>query len=320
MAVGSYQSSTGRTLTLAERWNGSSWRLILPRNREGAANQLNAVSCTSATECTAVGSYAVAGVDRTLVERLSDHGWQIQPSPNFGDGENSALTGVSCTAATVCTAVGEYAGAIAERENGGPWTLQPTPPTSIVGGQFFSVSCPSASFCMAGGMHEIALSEVWTGASWRVHGTSNEGIGGFDGMYCSSSSACVGVGYNIYGPSTVAMAQSWDGTHWGGADAAYPTPFGNSNLAGVSCTVLSVPGTARCYAVGASNEYGYNPPLHTLVETFDGSAWTTQPSPNPAGATSSALNGVSCVSSPSGDVCMAVGDSDVTGALAELMG
>jgi hypothetical protein len=50
-------SPTARDRTLAERWNGSSWRVTSPVD-VASWNQLSAVSCTSPRACTAVGSSA----------------------------------------------------------------------------------------------------------------------------------------------------------------------------------------------------------------------------------------------------------------------
>ena len=55
--VGAMPSPTARDKTFAERWNGSSWRVI-PTVNVASWNQLTAVSCTSPRSCTAVGSSA----------------------------------------------------------------------------------------------------------------------------------------------------------------------------------------------------------------------------------------------------------------------
>jgi hypothetical protein len=67
------------------------------------------------------------------------------------------LSGVSCTAANACTAVGDYDygsisadyGTLAERWNGTTWAIQATPnPTDS---QLNGVSCTSATACTAAG-------------------------------------------------------------------------------------------------------------------------------------------------------------------------
>ena len=72
---------------------------------------------TAATACTAVGDYGnSSGNDVTLAERWNGSSWKIQPTPNPTGQAASVLSGVSCTAATACTAVGDYYyGSLAER-------------------------------------------------------------------------------------------------------------------------------------------------------------------------------------------------------------
>jgi hypothetical protein len=80
--------------------------------------------------------------------------------------------------------------------------------------------------------------------------------------------------------------------------AASPSPLGPpaGNLTSVSC-----PTKDACFAVGS---YGPDTPLKTLVERWNGTHWSLVTSPNPAGATNSFLNGVSC---PTTTSCFAVG-------------
>ena len=67
-------------------------------------------------------------------------------------------------------------------------------------------------------------------------------------------------------------------------------------LTGVSCA------SARsCTAVGF---YGNLPGTGTLAEHWDGTSWSLQATPDPAGAGVSVLEGVSC---PAAGVCAAVG-------------
>jgi hypothetical protein len=110
-AVGDYYNSSATDLTLAERWNGSSWKVQPTPNPSGATgSSLSGVSCTAATACTAVGGYgnSSSGTGLTLAERWNGSSWATQPTPNPAGATFSSLSGVSCTAATACTAVGDY--------------------------------------------------------------------------------------------------------------------------------------------------------------------------------------------------------------------
>jgi hypothetical protein len=69
------------------------------------------ISCISATVCTAVGYYIAGtgpgGEDLTLAEAWNGKKWALEPTPNTSAQENS-LSGVWCTSATACAAVGGY--------------------------------------------------------------------------------------------------------------------------------------------------------------------------------------------------------------------
>ena len=71
---------------------------------------LNAISCTSADRCWAVGLTTDATAFRSEALHLSGGKWRVVPTPNSSTGTNalSVLSGVSCTADTNCWAVGVY--------------------------------------------------------------------------------------------------------------------------------------------------------------------------------------------------------------------
>jgi hypothetical protein len=107
-AVGYYVNSAGTPETLAEHWDGTTWTIQPTPNGEVS---LSAVSCTSATACSAVGDYVstiAPGTtgELTLAEAWDGTTWTIQPTPNSTGRANSFLNGVSCTSTTKCTAVG----------------------------------------------------------------------------------------------------------------------------------------------------------------------------------------------------------------------
>jgi hypothetical protein len=72
-AVGLFNDAQGSDATLAERWNGARWTISrLPTLAGASRSSLGAVSCQSATTCTAVGSFTDrAGADVPLAVRSS---------------------------------------------------------------------------------------------------------------------------------------------------------------------------------------------------------------------------------------------------------
>src|SRR5439155_10539916 len=90
-------------------------------------------------------------------------------------------------------------------------------------------------------------------------------------------------------------------------------PTRNAVVPGGSLAAISCSAASACTAVGSYRNLHGTPV--TLAEHWDGSAWTLQATPNPAGATEAALASVSC---PSSTACIAVGHATVGGALTAL--
>src|SRR6516165_1822594 len=154
-AVGHHTDGTGVIAPLAEFWDGTSWRTQATPVPAGAIQaQLLGVSCPAASTCTAVGFYVnSASNDVPLAERWNGTSWKIQPVPNPAGATGTQLSGVSCSAASACTAVGTAPNAtLAERWNGTSWRIQVTPnPPGAFFAQLSSVSCSAASTCTAVG-------------------------------------------------------------------------------------------------------------------------------------------------------------------------
>jgi hypothetical protein len=162
-AVGSHAASLSSTgFPLAERWNGTRWRIqptVLPAGAKSGA--LAGVSCPSATACTAVGSTPGKAADTSvnLAEVWNGTTWRVQAIPAPPGSTSSLLLGVSCTSPNACTAVGNYSTAagrvlaVAERWNGMTWRIQAVPKpasTELVG-----VSCGTARACTDAGSTEV---------------------------------------------------------------------------------------------------------------------------------------------------------------------
>jgi hypothetical protein len=280
------------------------------------------VSCTSISNCFAVGSSfdKPSGTYVTLVERWNGTNWVIVPSPNPpGATYYSALYGVSCTGTTNCFAVGvssdKNSGAVVpliERWNGINWSIVPSPNPNPPGwgeSNLNGVSCTSSTSCFAVGDtgHEpgpfVTFVERWNGTSWAIVPSPSPHPFGFtnvalNAVSCTSTTSCfvVGSGYDVFGDTEFGFVERWNGTRW--TTVSNPNPTTGSVLDGVSCT-----STTNCFAVGYVD---LNYRTFTLVERWNGTRWAIVRSANPTGATSSALYGVSCISTRS---CFAVGYS-----------
>ena len=121
-AVGDYgsASSPGPSLSQILHWNGTKWSAVSAPEPagtgRGADNFLAAVSCTSATNCWAAGDYGsnrtATSVVRNQTVHWNGHQWALVPSPDpagTGSGDFNFLSGISCSSAASCWAVGARA-------------------------------------------------------------------------------------------------------------------------------------------------------------------------------------------------------------------
>jgi hypothetical protein len=97
-----------------------------------------------------------------LIERWNGVEWSAQEAPYPAESKFTYLSGIACTSATVCTAVGSTknsAGTItstfAERWNGTSWKIQQS--ANVAGealNALSAVSCVSLTVCEAVGSHK----------------------------------------------------------------------------------------------------------------------------------------------------------------------
>ncbi len=170
-AVGDSDSSDDKSDTLTEHWNGVKWAIQAAKPPSGNESWLTGVSCLSARDCTAVGTYGTTNRSFTLAERWNDAKWVVQSTPNPSRSLYNDLTGVSCPSARACTAVGDNSreANLAERWNGTKWALQHAPnPPHAGASPLLGVSCSSATACTAVGPYvtkksgELTLAERYS--------------------------------------------------------------------------------------------------------------------------------------------------------------
>ncbi|HEX8102625.1 MAG TPA: hypothetical protein VF533_08445 [Solirubrobacteraceae bacterium] len=325
-AVGGYsaQSSEPDTLVIA-RWNGTSWTPQTPPQKENGVfrQQLDAVSCTGASLCTAAGfeTNAYAGGDNPLVLRWNGASWEKQTAPEpAGVDDGAWLGGISCNSAG-CTTVGGasvfgYANAgsvaLAERRatTATSWTLQSAANrTGAYSGDMFGVSCVSATWCLGvgtytGGRGQGATIARWNGTAWasQTPGAAiGTGRGGdnLNAVSCTSTTACMAVGTyeepggGIFAPARP-LAQRYNGTSWTSQKLPFPADAGSIQSMSVACGSATA-----CFAVGQFQSGPY-------LARWNGTAWSQQTVPAPAGTVPATLRGVACTSA---SACTAVGRS-----------
>jgi hypothetical protein len=307
-------NSNGTTDGADQVFATTHWSVQEPPAPTGAKRSyLNAVSCTSSTACTAVGSFENSAEEYVpLAEKWNGTAWSAQEPPAPKGTKSSALDDVSCTSSTACMAVGEFTNSseksvpFAEKWNGTAWSVQepPTPKGAEIS-YLDGVSCTSATECIAIGFSWIGsnlpFADKWNGTTWSLQELPTPKGGGSIEMFrvsCTSSTACAAVGEFFKGSAYVPLAEKWNGTEWSLQEPPAPTGATYSNLISVSCTA-SIECTAVGYFVNGSEKHA------PFAERWTGTAWSVQEPPIPIGAKETLLDGgVSCTSSTE---CTAVG-------------
>jgi hypothetical protein len=247
-AVGSYQPSSDREVTLIEHWNGRSWSIMAsPTPGDGTPFQsggLAGVSCPSTSSCFAVGSFEGRG----LIEHWNGSVWTIMngvPTPPNG---HAPLDAVYCPSPRSCFAVGsssvEYAdftSGLVEHWNGrGGWSIMAGDPSPGRFDDLSGVSCPSPKSCFAVGASSYV--EHWNGhGGWTfMTGPNPSATAGLAAVSCATTMSCVAIGAG----AGYTLAEQWDGR---GSWTIMTSPtLRNPQLVGVAC-----PSTNSCLAVGS---------------------------------------------------------------------
>jgi hypothetical protein len=294
-AVGTHFDSAGNQDMLAETWNGQSWKIqpiANPANPYGSPddNSLYNVSCVSAQFCEATGAGSVGA----LTEMWNGTSWTAQTRLGAADVE---LGQVTCASTSFCMAAAPSGGM--ETWDGTSWSAGP----AVTGLTYIgSISCVSATACEAVGESNTGPeAAMWNGASWTAQAVPGPSNTVLSSVSCPTASSCEAVGEvpnSSFQEGTV--AESWDGSAWTVQSTPNPSATQGSQLTGVSCTSATSCTAVGWYQSSAIPNFGE---YLTLVEVWDGTGWTIEPSPNSSGG-GGFLNGVSCGAS---QACTAVG-------------
>ena len=255
-AVGRASTAPGESGALVEQANNvrnGEWTVVHPPNPAGAVeSNLSSVSCRTARFCAAVGYYYTATNDqKTLAELWNGKRWAVAETPNPAAANESGLlgssfSGVACTSADSCTAVGSYHTKslrllmFAEHWDGSEWTLQTVAePPSEGEGELEAVSCAARESCFAVGAVDtgagtVAATEHWDGSEWAFQHTPEPEGSRLASVSCVSAGSCTAVGWR-YGGAELPLAVGWNGSGWSLQEAVAPQGSTGSSLEGVSC-------------------------------------------------------------------------------------
>jgi Fibronectin type III domain len=307
---------------------------LVDLNTGGAVSDYSFISCTSATACTAGGTYKdSSGNPFSFVVDEASGTWgtaQTLPlSDTLPTGASSQLNDLKCTSPGDCVAVGSYLDvngvqSYVAAESSGTWSGAVEVPGSgqlnvtDLGGAA-DLACPAAGECALVGIYSDASKHIQAYADSESSGTWGTavalpglatlnvgGLAGPEALSCSSVGSCATGGTYLLSSTA---AEPWVASEVSGSwQSAIELPGNDLVNTGNAATVTSVacPADGQCEAVGTytDNQGG----SQDFVVSQSGGSWGSM-GELPGTAELNAAGGgqtpfVSCVSS--GD-CRALG-------------
>jgi hypothetical protein len=272
---------------------------VVRRDQRRAARRLNrAATVAAAVSVVTVFLPGLAGGPAASAAASSTGQVCVQFEPP------SELQAVSASASRGTWAVGwdepktTHQGLIL-RWNGTAWTQQHSPGGY---GQLFRVAAASAGSAWAVGNTQFdPLIEHWNGTTWAKQTVPDRKQGGLDGLAVVSASNAWTVGISTAAASPRPVIDHWNGSAWQAESSKLPSGAKGGALFGVAATSAS-----SAWAAG----YGFYglKPTRPWIERWNGSSWTTEPSPGTGGG-SALLDSVAA--SPAS--AWAVGNAYTTG-------
>ena len=275
---------------------------------------LNGVSCPSAGNCVAVGSYLDSSGLTQAMEATETGGTfaqatEVTAPSNVGSDPGAQLFGVSCTSPGNCVGVGRYLDssgdlqAVEATETGGTFeqateVTAPSDAASDPEAQLFGVSCTSAGNCVGVGNYrdssldfqamEVTETGGTFGQATEVTAPSNAAsntvdvLHELDGVSCTSPGNCVGVGSYL---DSSGLTQAMEATETGGTFGQATEVTAPSNAAsdpeagldGVSC-----PATGSCVGVGGYTDSSGDVQAMATTPTAHPTTTALASSPDPA--------------------------------------
>lgn len=261
VAVGFYQvnGNSGSHL-LAERWDAGAWSMSQPVD-PGYWNSFADVSCSDqgGQVCMAVGVFSdkpatcesCTRPGHAIVETSTDgSSWSVDETVDAVASNTSAFSGVSCSSATQCEAVGDYTIANSGADfllsgswSGQGWVLAHNPPGL---GPGRAVSCLGATDCI-----DVATTDKangWDGSTWAPFPIATEPNADLVSLSCVPG-FCVTVG------NVVQQTLTEQGCAWvpGATDGPAPAATGASPRAGLSTGDLAGRGPTRAASAKVAN-------------------------------------------------------------------
>jgi hypothetical protein len=311
VAVGEHFSG-GKATPIAYHFSaGSTSGIRLPSG--GTQGFLTSVSCT-ATGCVAVGAYQHGTATSGFAQFFNGSSWSAtahQPAGVSGASQ-VILESVSCLSSKDCVAAGYYVPssnnnderAIAEVWNGTTWRESTAPAQPYSNLDTISCLAPTATTtsCVLGGLYltsagDFVWAEHFDGSHWSAPvslqpTTANAHVQFFNGISCTSTTNCVGVGTSVNRSNhSSAFSEVLSGGRWSAKTITFQSGQQDS-LNDVSCASANY-----CIAVGGSGAFTTLTGGRAAFAVWNGSTWQLHVAPAPRSGHGNDLFGVDCVTS-----------------------
>jgi hypothetical protein len=244
-------------------FNGSTWGQV-PMAK---ASRVNKVAVISPTNVWAVGQQTTARFSQ--IQHFNGSTWSVVASPHFAAGEE--LNSLKVVSASSIFAVGDSFDSLNNRTpliehfNGTKWSVVPVP--HITGGDLFDIAIISPSDIWAvGGTNSAALTMHFNGVQWNPVPAP---IAGLFGVAALSTNNVWAVGTRTV---SGAVIEHWNGTAWKVVTSPNTGTHSNLNsISAISPTDIWAVGCTACGDVGGG--------APALVEHWNGTAWSINPTP-----------------------------------------
>jgi hypothetical protein len=307
----------------------------------GGTAEVNSVSCASAGNCSAGGSYTDgSGHVQAFVVSEKNGTWgtaiEVPGTATLNAGGTAEVHSVSCATSGNCSAGGGYRSsgggfeAFVVSEKNGTWATAievPGSGTLNTGGDavVWSVSCGTAGNCAAGGTYYTKINPghsqafvvsqkngTW-GTAIEVPGTAttnSDGIASVASVSCASAGNCVAGGsfFRGSGAREPFVVSETDGT-WGTETEVLGS--GSLNTYGGAVSSVSCASAGNCSAGGIYSDSAGNTQVFVVSET-DGTWGTAIEVPGTATLNAGGDASIGSVSCASAGNCVAAGSYAVT--------
>ncbi len=277
-------------------FDGQQWTATaLPLIAGDAISELTGVADLAPNNVWGVGNINIDEQNPSqVIEHFDGTEWSVSPGPIFQPTDQTALYGISATAATDIWAAGNILTLINgeqalfplfEHFDGTSWTAITDESTSD--GVIFGISAPAADDVWAVGSIAVGatLIEHFNGAKWSAVPSPNPGNGEtvLEGVTALTRDDVWAVGWFVEAANqdrpAKTLIEHWDGTSW----TVVPSPnVGGPNTQSFSNELRGITAVSanNVWAFGLTDALGPER-ITNLALHWDGTDWKIVPTPNP---------------------------------------